>query len=71
MATKIVKVKVDVAIEVDDINSSNVMGAISAIFTENLEWNGVIKDWQYRKGKFNMKEIDIKPEDYVEGDAFD
>ena len=57
--------------EVDDINSTNVMDTISAIFTENLEWNGVIKDWQYRKGRFNMEEVNIKPEDYVEGDAFD
>ena len=67
---KPVKIKVDVVLEVEDTDSGYVADAVSELFTHNLEMNGVIKDWQYRKGSFNKKEIDIDPTEYREGDAF-
>lgn len=70
MTKKLVKVKVEVVVEVDDTSESNVQDLVSEIFTHQLEWKGIIRDWQYRKGLFNMKLIKTNPEDYEEGDAF-
>lgn len=64
-----VKVTVDLLIPVTDISEGQVADTVSAILTENLETNGVIKDWQYHNGRYAAEPYDM-PENYEEGEAF-
>lgn len=65
---KLIKVKVEIIIEVPDTSNGYMCDAVSAILSENLIANNVITDWQYSPK--------TKPEfigeytKYEEGDGF-
>ena len=66
---KLIRATIEIAIETEDGSFGNMCDTVSAIFSENLMTNGVIKDWQYANGT-NIRCINGEFDNYEEGDVF-